>query len=88
MPYLHHSYSRGTGNATRSLNQQSHQPQTGQSPTCWPISPAGGVSPLPRLQAGFQGSYQETVSACPYGNPSGTEVSLFGPFCKWKERIW
>lgn len=81
-PYLHHSYSRGTGNARRSLNQQSRQPRTEQSPTCWTTSPAEDVCPLPRLQAGCQGFYQEMASECPYGNPSGTEVSLFVPFCR------
>lgn len=80
--HLHHSCSRGMGNARRSLNRQSHRPRTEQSPTCWPTSPAGGVCPLPRLQAECQGSCREMASKCPYGNPSGTEVFLFEPFCR------
>lgn len=86
-PYLHHFCSRGKGNARRSLNQQSHQLQTVQSPTCWPTSLVAGVCPLPRLQAWCQGSFLEKASECPYGNPSGSAVFLFEPFCKYRHEL-
>lgn len=80
--YLHHSYSRGTGNARHFLNQQNRRPQTGQSPTCLPTSPAGGVCPPPRPQAECQGSCLEMALECPYGSPLDTEASLSEPFCR------
>lgn len=79
--YLHHSYSRGMGNARHFLNQQSLQPQTEESQACWPISPAEDVCPQPHLQVGCQDFFPGMALECPYGSPLDIEASLFVPCC-------
>ena len=86
IPHLRHSCSRGKGNARRSLNLQSPQPQTAESPSCSTISLAATACPPPRPLGACRDSCPETASACPYGSPSNTGASLSGPCCERKDR--
>lgn len=77
---LHHSCSRGTGNAKRSLNLRTPRPRRAGSPACWPISPSVEASPQPRPPDACLGFYLEMASECLCGNPSDTAASLFVPY--------